>query len=130
MERGDMTGERRAFGSRRRRAPLGFGASYGFLRPPRRQEEDQELFRERLRTEPELRREYRTSLAVQLTVVGALLAAVVAFVVQMIVLVRRAPVALVGNMGWTLPVLIGLLALLVLRRFLRLLADYRGMGPK
>ena len=130
MERGKMPGERRPFGSRRRRAPLAFGASYGFLRPPRRQEEDQELFLERLRNEPELRREYRTSLAVQLTVVGALFVAVVAFVVQMIVLVHRAPGALVGSMGWALPILIGCLALLVLRRFLRLLSDYKRMGSK
>jgi hypothetical protein len=112
----------------RRRAPLGLGASYGFLRPPRRGEEDEEGFRARLRAEPELRREYRGSVLVQLTIVGALFLACLTLVVQAVVLMRRIPAAV--QFGWLLPVGVGLLALLVLRRFLRLLSEYRQSGDR
>lgn len=115
---------RRQFGSRRRHAPLGFGATYGFLRPPRRSEEDEQRFLERLRSEPHLRREYRGSVLLQLTVVGALLLACLALAVQALVMVRRIP----ASLGWMLPVGVGFLALLVLRRFLRLVAEYRRIG--
>lgn len=114
--------------SRRRRAPIGLGASYGFLRPARRHEEEQQQFLERLRSEPQLRREYRSSLIIQLTVVGALTAAVGGLLVQMIVLVRRVQLPAAQQVGWVLPVAVGFLGLLVLRRFLRLWADYRAMG--
>ena len=118
---------RRPFRSRQRRSPIALGASYGFLRPPRRHEEDQQEFLERLRNEPALRREYRTSLLIQLTVVGGLVLAVFGFLVQMIVLLRRVHLGAMQQMSWILPVAVGCLGLLVLRRFLRLWADFRAM---
>ena len=118
---------RRPLQSRRRRSPATLGVSFGFLRPPRRHEEEQERFVERLRNEPELRREYRSSLIIQLTVVGALTLAVFGFLIQAIVVVRRLHQPAVQQMGWVLPVLVGCLGLLVLRRFLRLWADYRAL---
>jgi hypothetical protein len=118
----EVESRRRGFiASRRRHTPLALGASYGFLRPPRRSEEDEERFRERLRNEPQLRREYRSSILVQLTVVGALFLACLALIVQALVMVRRFQ----GSLGWMLPVGVGFLALLVLRRFLRLVSEYR-----
>jgi len=119
--------ERRGLTSRRRRQALGLGASYGFLRPPSHRDADDEHFRERLRTEPEFRRQYRSTLLVQLTVVGALLVASVTLVVQAIVLVRRVAAA-TSSAAWVLPVGVGILSLLVLRRFLRLVSDYRSIG--
>jgi hypothetical protein len=117
--------ERHGMRPRRRHAPLAPGARYGFLQPPRRGADDEE-FQSRLRADPALRRQYRNMLLVQMTVVGALLLACATLVVQAIVMVRR--VAVVTSMGWVLPVGVGLLALLVLRRFLRLLHDYRELG--
>src|SRR5262249_51363467 len=119
---------RRGFVSKRRRAPMLLGASYGFLRPPRRHEDELENLVNRLREDAGLRREYRTSLAVQLTVVGALLVAVLGLVIETIVVVRRARVGFLGASGWMLPVVVGFLALLVARRFLRLWDDYRRLG--
>ena len=114
----------RGFSSMRRRQPIGV---WSFLRPPRRHEEDQQLFLQRLRDEPNLRREHRASLAVQLVVVGALLVACVAFFVQTAVLVRRLNVPALSALGWFIPAVVGCFALMVLRRFLRLLSDYRSM---
>jgi hypothetical protein len=118
---------RRTFHSRRRRAPLALGSSFGFLRPSRRHEEDQEEFLQRLREEPELRREYRASLAVQLTVVGVLMLAVFGLVIQSTVVLRKLRIPGGPNIGWLLPFLVGCLGLLVFRRFLRLWSDYRRM---
>jgi hypothetical protein len=96
------------------------------LRPPRRSEADEEHFQERLRNEPQLRREYRSSILVQLTVVGALFLACLALVVQALVMVRHFQ----GSLGWMLPVGVGLLALLVLQRFLRLVSEYRRIDRR
>ena len=115
---------RRGFSSMRRRQPIGV---WSFLRPPRRHEEEQGLFLERLRDDPKLRREHRASLAVQLGVVGALLVACSVFFVQSAVLVRRLNVPALSALGWFIPAIVGVLALMVLRRFLRLLSDYRSM---
>lgn len=116
------------FGSRRRRPLAGLGASYGFLRPPRRHEEDQRLFLEHVRSEPRLRREYRTSLLVQLVVVGALLVTVIGLGLQAAVLVRRLRIPGAASLGWFVPAVVAFLALAVLRRFLRLWSDWRQMG--
>jgi hypothetical protein len=103
---------------------------YGFLRPPRRHEEEQRRFLERLRDEPKLRREYRASLAVQMGVVGALLLACIVLVVQSALLLRSLRAPSLAPFAWIVPAFVGLLALLVLRRFLRLLADYRRMSDR
>ena len=119
---------RHRFVSRRSRPLAGLGASYGFLRPTRRHEEEERRFLDRLREEPRLRREYRTSLAVQMVVVGILLAAVTGLTVQSLVLLRALRASVIGPIAWAIPTLTGLLTLVVLRRFLRLLADFRRMG--
>jgi hypothetical protein len=103
---------------------------YGFLRPPRRHEEEQRQFLERLREEPRLRREYRASLAVQMAVVGALLLACLVLIVQSILLLRSLASPSLAALAWIVPSFVGLLALLVLRRFLRLVADYRRMSDR
>jgi hypothetical protein len=120
---------RRGFASSRRRAPVTFGA-YGFLRPPRRHEEEQQRFIERLREEPLLRREYRASLGVQMAVVGALLLACIGLVVQSALMVRSMRSPAVASMGWLIPCTVGLLTLLVFRRFMRLVSDFRHLDPR
>lgn len=119
---------RRRFVSRRSRPLAGFGSTYGFLRPTSRHQEEERRFLERLREEPRLRREYRTSLALQLAVVGILLLAMLGLGVQSIVLLQKLKTSAVGPIAWAIPSLAGLLALVILRRFLRLLSDYRRMG--
>jgi hypothetical protein len=120
---------RRGFADTRRRPPVTFGP-YGFLRPPRRHEEEQRRFLERVRDEPKLRREYRASLAVQMGVVGALLLACAVLVVQSALLLRSLRTPSLAPLAWMLPGFVALLALVVLRRFLRLLADYRRMSDR
>lgn len=116
--------EPRRFGSRRRREPLRFGTQWGFLQPPRRPAVDEDAFRARLRSDPAMNRQYRSALLVQLTLVGILFLACLTLVVQAVVMVRR--IALPGGSpGWVIPLGVGFLALLVLRRFLRLLSEYR-----
>ena len=119
----------RGFASPRRRPPVSF-SPYGFLRPPRRHEEEQQRFIEQLRDQPQLRREYRVSLLVQIGVVGALCVACLALVVQSAVMVHRMQVPALASLGWFLPACVGLLALLVLRRLLRLVADYRSLSDR
>jgi len=108
----------------RRRPPIG---TLSFLRPPRRHEEEQRLFLERVRQEPRLRREYRGSLLFQMLVVGALLLALLVLLVQAAIAVRMVQSPALAPLRWFLPGVVGVLALLVLRRFLRLLSDYRSM---
>lgn len=120
---------RRGLAAVRRRPPVAFGP-YGFLRPPRRHEEEQRRFLERIREEPKLRREYRASLAVQMGVVGALLLACIVLVVQSALLLRSLRAPSLAPFAWIVPAFVALLALLVLRRFLRLLADYRRMSDR
>lgn len=119
----------RRFESRRRRSALDLGASYGFLRPTRRHEEEQRRLQQRLHDEPNLRREYRTSLVVQMVVVALLFAAMLALCVQSFLLVRKLHDPRLAPLGWMVPVLAALLGVVVGRRFLRLLSDYRGLHP-
>jgi len=114
--------------SRRSRPLAGLGATYGFLRPTRRHEEEERRFLERLREEPGLRREYRTSVLVQMVVVAVLAAAMIGLGVQSSVLLQRLRSSAIGSIAWAIPALAGLLALVILRRFLRLLADFRRLG--
>ena len=120
---------RRGFSSSRRRPPVTFG-TFGFLRPPRRHEKDQRLFMERVRQEPNLRREYRASLVIQLVVVGALLLACVVLVLQSAIMLRQVRVPAADSFGWLIPAVVGMLALAVLRRFLRILSDYRSLRDR
>jgi O-antigen/teichoic acid export membrane protein len=122
-----MPHSRRSFASRRRHTPLRFGATYGFLRPARRSEEETQRFLARLRAEPELQREVRASLVLQLVVVGILLAAMIGFVVQAALLLRRFPNTANSPLRWLLPAVAVLLAWAVARRFLRVLHDYRSL---
>ena len=125
-----MRFDERPFASRRRRPSVGMGSNYGFLRPPRRHEEEQRRFLDRLRTEPELRREYRTSLLFQLVIVGVLVAAILGLVVQTLAFLRGMHSATAARGLWAIPAVAGLLALLALRRFLALLAAYRGLRDR
>jgi hypothetical protein len=86
-----------------------------------------ERFRSRLRGEPELRREYRITLALQLAVVGALFGALIVLVVQSFLLLRSTPAARAAGLHWGVPAVAGFLSLAVLRRMRRLVADYRDL---
>lgn len=118
---------RRSFDSARRRGPVTPVGSIGFLRPSRRHEEEQRRFLEHVRDEPRLRREYSASLMVQLVVVGALLLACAALVVQSALLMRQLRVESLAFLAWMVPLVVSFLALAVLRRFLRILSDYRSL---
>ena len=109
---------------RRARRTAGIGA-YGFLRPPRRHEEDLQQALARGRREPALLRAHRTSLLVQAIVVGCLFAACIALAVQSLLLLRRIRLPGMESMGWMLPALVGVFALLILRRLRRILSDYK-----
>jgi hypothetical protein len=122
-----MRFDERPHPSRRRRASVGLGASYGFLRPPRRHEEEQRRFLDRLRTEPELQREYRNSLVIQLVMVGILVVALLGLIVQSLFFLRGMHAAAAVRALWVIPAVASLLWLIALRRFLALLADYRQM---
>jgi hypothetical protein len=63
-----------------------------------------------------------------MVVVGILFAAMIGLGVQSFVLLQRLRSSAVGPVAWAIPALAGLLALVILRRFLRLLGDYRRMG--
>ena len=125
-----MRFDERPYGSRRRRPSVGMGSNYGFLRPTRRHEEEERRFQDRVRTEPELRREYRTSLLFQLAVVGVLVAAILGLVVQSFAFLRALPDASTARGLWAIPAVAALLALLALRRFLALVAAYRRLRDR
>lgn len=118
---------RRSLDSTRRRGPVNPIGSIGFLRPTRRHEEENRRFLERVRDEPRLRREYSASLLLQLVVVGALLLACAGLIVQSALLMRQLQIPNLSILGWIVPLLVALLALAVLRRFLRILSDYRSL---
>jgi hypothetical protein len=106
---------------------VGTGANYGFLRTTRRHEEEQRRFLDRLRTEPELRREYRTSLLIQVIIVGILVAAILGLIVQSLAFLRGLHAATAARALWAIPAVAALLAVIAARRFLALLANYRHM---
>jgi hypothetical protein len=108
---------------------MGLGSTYGFLRPSRRSEEEGRAFLERVRSEPELLREVRTSMALQLVIVGLLLAALVGLLVQSFLLIRGTPQALNPMLRWGLPAVILMLTWMVARRFFRVLRDYQRLRP-
>ncbi len=110
---------------RPRRRRNATGGTYGFLRPSRRNEEDLQRLLERADRDPGLLRAHRASLMAQAIVVGALFAACVALAVQSFVLLRRMRSPGMEAMGWMLPALIAAFALLILRRLLRVVSDYR-----
>jgi hypothetical protein len=118
---------RRGMHSRRRRAGLESGSIYGFLRPPVRHEEEQRQFLDRLCREPALRREYRLSLLIQMVVVILLLAAMCGLVAQSFVLLRKLDRPDLSKLSWMVPMAAALLGLIVGRRFLRLLGQYRRL---
>jgi hypothetical protein len=107
---------------RRRSATSG---TYGFLRPPRRHEEDLQQLLEQAAHDPGLLRAHRASLLAQAVVVGVLFAACIAFTVQSFVLLRRLRSPGMESIGWMLPALVAAFALLILRRLVRIVSDYR-----
>jgi len=113
----------RRFERLRRRQPV---AQWGFLRPHNRQLEEEDRLRDHIRSHPRLEREYRSSLLLQLGILGLLLASCAILLVQSVRILTQ--VTLPANyapLGWVLPVFIGLLAMTALRRFLRVLSEYR-----
>lgn len=114
---------RRRFDRMRRRQPV---AQWGFLRPHQRQSENEKERLEHLRQHPQLRREYGSSLVLQLGVLALLtLSCVVLFLQTLRVLTSM---ELPGNyvpLAWILPLFVAFLGFAALRRFLRVLAEYR-----
>jgi hypothetical protein len=112
---------------RPRRRPRRTAASgaYGFLRPPRRHEEELQQVLAHGRRDPALLRAHRTSLLVQAIVVGSLFVACIALAVQSLLLLRRIRSPGMESVGWMLPALVGAFALLVLRRLRRIVSDYK-----
>ena len=110
---------------RRRPRRTATGGTYGFLRPPRRHEEDLQRLLERAEHEPGLLRAHRASLLAQAIVVGALFAACVVFAVQSFALLQRVRSPGMETIGWMLPALVAAFALIILRRLLRIVSDYR-----
>ena len=116
----------RRFEGMRRRQPV---THWGFLRPHKRQAEEELHMREHLRAHPELQKEYRSSLMLQLGVVGALTASCIVLVIESVKLLQRLSSAnAFGALAWVLPFFVGFLGLMALRRFLKVLDEYRRSG--
>lgn len=116
----------RRFDRSRRRQPL---PTLGFLRPLQRRAEDEALWQERLRTVPSLRREYRSGLILQLAVLAALVLACAVLLAQSLSLIAQVQkIATLSRFAWFLPALVAVLGLVALRRFLRVLGEYRRLG--
>jgi hypothetical protein len=114
---------RRRFDHMRRRQPV---AQWGFLRPHHRQAQGEKDRLEHLRDHPELRREYGSSLVLQLGVLALLTLACVVLLLQSLHMLTS--MDLPGNyapLAWILPLFVAFLGLAALRRFLRVLAEYR-----
>ena len=117
---------RSRFERSRRRGAL---TPWSFLRPAARSEEDPESLHERLRQSPALRREYRSSLVLQMAVIGVLILSCVGLLVQSVRLLDRLErVPSLAALAWLIPTLVAGLGLLALRRFLRVLSDFRKLG--
>ncbi|UCE03275.1 MAG: hypothetical protein JSW67_03550 [Candidatus Latescibacterota bacterium] len=115
---------RSRFDRARRRQAL---TTWSFLRP-QEPDEDRERLHERLRGMPELRREYRHSLALQLGIVGALLLSCVVLLVQSFLMLRSfEKIPSLAGLAWVVPALVAALGYLALRRFLRVLGEYRRL---
>jgi hypothetical protein len=116
----------RRFDQMRRRQPV---AQWGFLRPHNRQVDEEDRLRDHIREHPRLQREYRSSLVLQLVVLGLLTLSCLILLVQSFRILTS--VTLPGNyasLGWALPLFIGLLGMTALRRFLKVLAELRRSG--
>ncbi len=117
---------RSRFERARRRPPL---TPWSFLRPAARSEDDPDSLRARLRETPALRREYRSSLMLQMTVIGVLVLSCAVLLIQSIGLLRKLEaVPSLAALAWLIPTLVAGLGLLALRRFLRVLSEFRKLG--
>jgi len=113
------------FGRPARRQTL---PAFGFLRPLPQREEEEERLRQRLRENPSLRREYRSGLILQLVIVGGLVLACGILLVQSLGLIDSfQKVTSLSPFAWFLPVLVLGLGALALRRFLRVLGEFRKL---
>jgi len=114
----------RRFDRMRRRQPV---AQWGFLRPHNRHLDEEERLQEHIRDHPRLQREYRQSLILQLGVLGLLTGSCVVLLVQSIRILTGLTIpANYAPLAWGLPLFIGLLGMTALRRFLRVLSEYRS----
>ncbi len=99
----------RRFEGMRRRQPV---TQWGFLRPHKRQAEEELRMQEHLREHPALHKEYRRSLMLQLGVVGALTASCGVLVIESVRLLRHLSTAnAFGTLAWVLPFFVGFLGL-------------------
>ena len=113
----------RRFDRKRRRQPV---ATWGFLRPHHRKVDDERAQRERLRKSPLLMREYKRSLVLQLSVIGVLTLSCLVLLLQSIIMLRSLDaVPAFAGVAWVIPTIVGFLGLAALRRFLRVLSEYR-----
>lgn len=118
--------KRSRFERSRRRQAL---AAWSFLRPAQRADEDRERFENRLRETPALLREYRSSLALQMAIVGILVLSCGFLLVQSILLLRTLEsVPSLSGLAWAIPTLAAGLGLVAVRRFLRVLSEFRRLG--
>jgi hypothetical protein len=115
---------RRRFHDARRQRPI---ATWRFLRPPD-SPEGARAWREHVRANPRLLREVRSSLAIQMGVLGvlALSCGVLAYQVFGLMRTWRASTSM-PHMRWAIPAIVLFLGWLAVRRFLRVLAEYRSL---
>jgi hypothetical protein len=114
---------RRRFDRMRRRQPV---AQWGFLRPTHRQAEGERERLEHLRNNPELRREYGSSLLLQLGILALLTLSCLVLLLQSLHMLTS--MDLPGNfapLAWILPLFVAFLGFAAGRRFLRVLGEYR-----
>jgi ABC-type Fe3+ transport system permease subunit len=117
--------QRSRFDRARRRQAL---TTWSFMRPQAREAESERLH-ERLQEMPELRREYRQSLALQLGIIGALVLSCVVLLVQSMLMIRSfEKVPAIAGLAWAVPAIVAAIGYLALRRFLRVLGEYRRLG--
>ena len=114
---------RRRFDRMRRRQPV---AQWGFLRPQQRQAESEKERLDHLRQNPELKREYGSSLLLQLGILALLTLSCIVLLVQSLHMLTSMDLpGHLAPLAWILPLFVAFLGFAVLRRFLRVLAEYR-----
>ncbi len=94
-----------------------------------RSDDDLESYHDRLRETPALQREYRSSLILQLTIIGILVLSCAFLLFQSIrMLGALEKIPSLAALAWAIPTLVAALGLVALRRFLRVLSEFRKLG--
>jgi hypothetical protein len=115
---------RRRFQDARRRRPI---TPWRFLRPPDSPDEAR-AWRDHVHSSPHLLREVRSSLAIQMGVLGTLAVSCAVLAYQVFGLMRtwRGSAAM-PHLRWMVPAIAVFLGWLAVRRFLRVLAEFRSL---